>query len=427
MKIGELLLEAGLVDEAQIEAALENREGLRLGSALIAARVVEPDVIARTLAQQLGVPPVKSADLVSPSAVARAMVPDALCKRLWAVPYAVHGAGNLRVLEVAMRDPENQGAINELKIAAGMRIDARVAPELLLREALHPRADLSSAPAATPTTGRMALITPTRGSAAMSTDDDAEPGPDLELDDRARGPALARRAIPRQSAAPANAAGITPTTPPRGLTPAAATAPGATTVPLPPLQYDETSGGAIAGKIFKWVFILAMLAAAGYVILRFKKCMTPTTKAVGTHYDSKLLGLGIDFPDAGWRVSFNKMQSGDGKMEFFYRGGVPEMPVVAMALGRGPADDLANAARRIFEDLLEDTVSVGCEPSTDRAGAIVCRGAGALTLFGRKHREVAIDVHVWPLSTGELVMATWINPDRTLSETQFILSSIVEQ
>lgn len=411
MKIGELLLEAGLVDEAQIQAALENRDGLRLGSALIAARAVDPDVIARTLAQQLGVPPAKSADLITPSAVARALVPDALCKRLWAVPYAVHGAGNLRVLEVAMRDPENQGAINELKIAAGMRIDARVAPELLLREALHPRADLSAAPAR----------------AAADLGFAAEPGPDLELDDRPRGPAHGRRGIARQSVAPANAAGITPITPPRGLTPAAAGAAGTAAVSLPPLKYDEPSGGAVVGKIIKWIFILAMLAGAAYVILRFKQCMTPTTKAVGTHYDSKLLGLGIDFPDAGWRVSFNKIQSGDGKLEFFYRGGVPEMPVVAMALGRGPAEDLGTAARRALEDLIKDAVSIGCEPSTDRAGAIVCRGAGAMTLFGRKHRDVAIEVYAWPLSTGELVMATWINPDRTLSETQYVLTSIVEQ
>ena len=50
-----------------------------------------------------------------------------------------------------------------------------------------------------------------------------------------------------------------------------------------------------------------------------------------------------------------------------------------------------------------------------------------MTLFGRRHRNIAIEVHAWTLSTGELALAAWLNPDHTLSETQYILSSIVEQ
>lgn len=406
MKIGELLLEAGLVEAHQIEAALHNKEGLRLGSALIAARAIEPDVIARTLAQQIGVPPAKSADLVTIDPAARAMVPDALCKRLWALPYAVHGTGTVRVLEVAMRDPEDQGAINELKIAAGMRIDARVAPELLLREALHPRTELPAS------TGRV-----------------AGPGPggelELELDDRVpRGPGHGRRGTQR-SPGPS-------TVPPLGVPLAAgATAlPGAAPgqPPLPPLVYDNTTTAGTVTRILKWVLIIAALVAVGYVVLRFKQCMTPTTKSVGTHYDSKLLGLGIDFPDqAGWRVSFNTVKVGAAKSEFFYRGGVPELPVVAMLLIRGPAEEVGTAARRAFTDLVTDAQTTLCEPSPDRAGAIVCRGGGTLMLFGRRNRNIDIEVHAWSLSTGELAMAVWLNPDRTLSETGYVLSSIVEQ
>lgn len=44
-------------------------------------------------------------------------MPRALCKRRWALPYALHGSGGVRVLEVAMRDPEDQRAINELPAA----------------------------------------------------------------------------------------------------------------------------------------------------------------------------------------------------------------------------------------------------------------------------------------------------------------------
>lgn len=410
MRIGELLLEAQLVTEEQIRQAQTHSDGLRLGSALIANRAVEPDVVARALAQQLGIPPAKEADLLSPEPAARAAVPDALQKRLFALPYKVHGAGTMRVLEVALRDPENQAAINELKVASGMRIDARIAPEVLIKEALFPRTELPPP-------------------SAFEGPDGGAPPDDggLELDlDRVKRPSDAppsrgRRnsAYPRTTRPPAST----------GATDAAGGAGGPTPVPLPPLQYEEPAPGKAIGSAIKVIFLLGMAALVVFVGVRFKKCITSTTKSVGTHYDSKLLGLGIDFPDgAGWRVAPDlKVQVGSARSEYFYRGGVPEVPVVTMVLARGPAEDAGVAAQRALADLVKDAQTMGCESSPDRAGAVVCRGGGSLTLFGKARQNVMIDVHVWVISTGELVIAVMINPDQTLSETQYILSSIVEQ
>jgi hypothetical protein len=415
MRIGDLLLEAQLVTVEQIDHAIAHSDGLRLGSALVANRAVEPDAVARALAQQLGVPPVKSADLINLDPAARAAVPDALQKRLYALPYRLHGSGAHRVVEVAMRDPENQGAINELGLACGMKIDARIAPEILLREALYPRSELPPA---------SAFEHPSAGAAS----DDGG----LELDlDRVKRPTDGTGASHGRRG---NAYMSSRTNRPTGNPPAAAGAPGApapagAAPPLPPLQYETATPGRAVGQVFKLVFALAAIAFVVFVGLRFKKCMTSTTKSVGTHYDSKLLGLGIDFPDeAGWRVAPDlKVQLGSARSEYFYRGGVPEVPVVTMVLARGPADQLATAAQAALTDLVADAQMVGCEPSPDRAGALVCRGGGSLTLFGKKRQNVAIDVHAWVISTGELVMAVMINPDHTLSETQYILSSIVEQ
>lgn len=408
MRIGDLLLEAQLVTAEQIAHALAHSEGLRLGSALIATRAVEPDVVARALAQQLGVPPAKSSDLIDPDPAARAAVPDALQKRLYALPYKVHGGGAMRVLEVAMRDPENQGAINELGLAAGMKIDARVAPEVLLKEALYPRTELPPS----------AFEGPSAGAAS-------EDG-GLELDlDRVKRPTDGSGAVHGRR----GQSYVRPTHPPASAGATGGATGGPTAPPLPPLQYDSSPAGPQIGQLVKWLFILGMLAVVVFVGLRFKKCITSTTKAVGTHYDSKLLGLGIDFPDGqGWRVAPDlKVQFGASRSEYFYRGGVPEVPVVTMVLARGPADDVGAAAQRALADLVKDSQMVGCEASPDRAGAIVCHGGGSLTLFGRKRNNVMIDVHAWVISTGELVIAVMINPDHTLSETQYILSSIVEQ
>lgn len=417
MRIGDLLLEAQLVTTEQIDHALAHSDGLRLGSALIHTRAVEPDVVARALAQQLGVPPAKEADLIRPDPAARAVVPDALQKRLYALPYKVHGAGAVRVLEVAMRDPENQASINELHLAAGMKIDARVAPEVLLKEALYPRAELppDDLPPPSAFEGPTGGAPPEDGGLELDLDRVKRPSEGPPVAGGRRGTAYSR---PTHPPAYAGATGA-PTTGPGG-----ATAP-----PLPPLQYDSSPPGQAVGQVVKLVVIAGMIGLVIFAGVKFKKCFVSTTKSVGTHYDSKLLSLGIDFPDGqGWRVAPElKVDMGASRSEYFYRGGVPEAPVVTMVLARGPADDVGAAAQRALVDLVKDSQMAGCESSQDRAGAIVCHGGGSLTLFGRKRSNVMIDVHAWVISSGELVIAVMINPDHTLSETQYILSSIIEQ
>src|SRR5262249_35317421 len=74
---------------------------------------------------------------------ARALVPGPLARRLHAVAIAVMTTSAGRTLLVAMRDPGDLSAIDELAFAAGMEIDARVVPETYLQAAL----ELDGAPA----------------------------------------------------------------------------------------------------------------------------------------------------------------------------------------------------------------------------------------------------------------------------------------
>ena len=65
----------------------------------------------------------------------------------------------------------------------------------------------------------------------------------------------------------------------------------------------------------------------------------------------------------------------------------------------------------------------GCEGSDARPAAIMCVGAGALSLFGMVKGIVTIEVHAW--STGsDIVVAAMIHPDKTTSEARQILTSI---
>ena len=58
LKVGDLLIHAGVIDELQLKAALAEQEqwGRRIGVTLIKMGLVEENHLIRALAQQLGLP-----------------------------------------------------------------------------------------------------------------------------------------------------------------------------------------------------------------------------------------------------------------------------------------------------------------------------------------------------------------------------------
>jgi hypothetical protein len=119
-RFGDLLIREGLVDESQVAHARAQCPDVRLGSALIITRAVPADVINRALAQHLGVTPLKLSALEDADPAARALIPPAVARRLHAIAIAVMDANPGRALLVAMRDPNDLSAIDELTFAAGM-------------------------------------------------------------------------------------------------------------------------------------------------------------------------------------------------------------------------------------------------------------------------------------------------------------------
>ena len=120
--IGHVLLSMGSVDEACLTAALEEqrRTRERLGAVLI-RRGVDPEHIARALARQLRLqyapPPLKP----QPDAVR--LVDGALARKLCIMPLDVTD----RVLRVAIADPLNLQALDDVQFRSGRRVEACVA------------------------------------------------------------------------------------------------------------------------------------------------------------------------------------------------------------------------------------------------------------------------------------------------------------
>lgn len=127
MKLGELFIQQGLLTQAQLEAALKAQLifGGHLGTVLLEFGHVDEHTLGKTLARILGVdyaPPNLFLDI--PKTILD-IVPKRLVEKHHAVPFDKRD----RNLAVAMIDPKDLRAIDELSFATGHKIHPWVAPE----------------------------------------------------------------------------------------------------------------------------------------------------------------------------------------------------------------------------------------------------------------------------------------------------------
>lgn len=121
--IGQLLMDSGVLAPAALQDALEEQErsGRRLGEVLVRKGVVDETDVAKALAAQLSVkfvaPPFR------PQAKALAKVQPRLARAKGVLPLSLAG----RRLKVAMADPLDGNAVDELRFQSGCHLEAVVA------------------------------------------------------------------------------------------------------------------------------------------------------------------------------------------------------------------------------------------------------------------------------------------------------------
>lgn len=128
LKLGEILLQAGVITEDQLKQALELQKqagpGQRLGDILVKNGFVTEAELARALEEQLGI---RSVDLkIAPIDVEAARrIPENLARRHTAIPVqVVDGA-----LIVAMKDPLDMLAVQDIRLVTGMPVTPLLASE----------------------------------------------------------------------------------------------------------------------------------------------------------------------------------------------------------------------------------------------------------------------------------------------------------
>lgn len=139
-QLGEILLEEGLVDEAQLMHALDVQieRGSSLGRVLVELGILSEEDLVRALAQQVGLEYV-DLDEYPVDRAAVALLPEALCRRYTLLPVEFRGDG----VVVAMADPGNVMALDDVRRYARMQVIPAVASHDYLTRAIdrYVRAD----------------------------------------------------------------------------------------------------------------------------------------------------------------------------------------------------------------------------------------------------------------------------------------------
>ncbi|OGW53255.1 MAG: type II secretion system protein GspE [Nitrospirae bacterium RIFCSPLOWO2_02_42_7] len=140
-KLGRMLVAANLLNEQQIEKAiaLQQKEGGRIGSILVRLGYIEENTLLEFLSKQYGI---KSLDLnkVEIDSTIIKLIPTEVVQKYTVIPVRRVGS----VLTIAMLDPSNIFAIDDIKFMTGYDVDVVVATETAIKATMAKYYDTSA-------------------------------------------------------------------------------------------------------------------------------------------------------------------------------------------------------------------------------------------------------------------------------------------
>jgi len=137
-RLGELLTELGIIDEHQLQSALGHQKqwGGKLGAVLVQKGFCAEEDMVSALAKHLGMPRVRLAEVkVDPRAVK--YVSKQIAEKLHVLPYEISGSGRSEVVTIAMSDPTDLAAVDQLAFHTGKRLKPMLAGDGEIVSAIH--------------------------------------------------------------------------------------------------------------------------------------------------------------------------------------------------------------------------------------------------------------------------------------------------
>ncbi len=132
-RIGDLLVKDGVITQEQLLKSLEEQKktGGRLGSCLVKLGFVSDEDVTTFLSRQYGVPSINLSYFEVDSTVVK-LIPEETARRYEVVPLSRVGSS----LTIAMVDPTNVFAMDDIKFMTGFNIEPVVASEAAIQDAL---------------------------------------------------------------------------------------------------------------------------------------------------------------------------------------------------------------------------------------------------------------------------------------------------
>jgi type IV pilus assembly protein PilB len=133
VRLGELLLRENRVTPAQLQEALNHQRahGGRLGSTLIKLGFLDETEISTLLSRHYGVQAIRLED-IEPDPATIKLIPVETAAKYNVVPIGRNGT----TLTLAMADPANVFAMDDIKFMTGLHVEPVVAPETAVRDAI---------------------------------------------------------------------------------------------------------------------------------------------------------------------------------------------------------------------------------------------------------------------------------------------------
>jgi type IV pilus assembly protein PilB len=133
IKLGEMLVKTGLISADQLQEALgaQKQSGEKLGYVLVSLGYVKEDEVTQLLSEQYGVPSINLRHFEIDESVID-LIPAEVSQKYLVVPVNRTGA----TLTIAMADPTNVFAMDDIKFMTGYNVEPVVASEVAIREAI---------------------------------------------------------------------------------------------------------------------------------------------------------------------------------------------------------------------------------------------------------------------------------------------------
>ena len=136
-RLGEMLLEAGLIDQFQLESALSMQRNLggQIGSALVKLGYITEETVLEFLEVQEKYARVSLVEYEIPEPLVALLSVERMLE-LMVIPMELREIGNEKILRIAMTDPTNLQLVDDLQFATGCRVIPVLAAEDEIEQAI---------------------------------------------------------------------------------------------------------------------------------------------------------------------------------------------------------------------------------------------------------------------------------------------------